>query len=31
MIAAEGLAAVGRIIAACRRSDRAATDYEIAW
>jgi hypothetical protein len=31
MIAAEGLAAVGRMIAACRRSDRAATNYEIAW
>jgi len=30
MIAAEGLAAVGRMIAAHRRSDRAATDYEIA-
>ena len=30
MIAAEGLAAVGRMIAAYRRSDRAATDYEIA-
>jgi hypothetical protein len=30
MIAAEGLAAVGRVIAACRRSDRAATDYRIA-
>jgi len=31
MIAAEGLAAVGRMIAAYRRGDRAATDYEIAW
>ena len=30
MIAAEGLAAVGRMIAAYRRSDGAATDYEIA-
>ena len=30
MIAAEGLAAVGRMIAAYSRSDRAATDYEIA-
>jgi hypothetical protein len=26
-----GLAAVGRMIAACRHADRAATDYEIAW
>jgi hypothetical protein len=26
-----GLAAVGRMIAACRHGDRAATDYEIAW
>ena len=31
MIAAEGLAAVGRMIAAYRRSDGAATYYEIAW
>lgn len=31
MNAAEGLAAVGRMIAACRHGDRAATDYEIAW
>ena len=30
MIAAEGLAAVGRMIAAYRRSDGAATDYKIA-
>ncbi len=27
MNAAEGLAAVGRMIAACRHGDRAATDY----
>jgi hypothetical protein len=31
MNAAEGLAAVGRMIAAFRYGDRAATDYEIAW
>ena len=31
MNAAEGLAAVGRTIAACCHGDRAATDYEIAW
>jgi len=31
MIAAEGMAAVGRMIAAYRRSASAATDYEIAW
>jgi hypothetical protein len=31
MIAAEGLAAVGRMIAAYRRSDGAATEYKIAW
>ena len=31
MIAAEGLAAAGRMIAACRRGDGAATGYEIAW
>ena len=31
MHAAERLAAVGRMIAACRHGDRAATDYEIAW
>ena len=31
MIAAGELAAVGRMIAAYRRSDGAATDYEIAW
>ena len=31
MNASEGLAAVGRMIAACRHGDRAATDYEIAW
>jgi hypothetical protein len=31
MIAAEGLAAVGRMIAAYRRSDGAATYYKIAW
>ena len=31
MSAAEGLAAVGHMIAAYRRSDSAATDYEIAW
>ena len=31
MNAAEGPAAVGRMIAACRHSDRAATEYEIAW
>jgi hypothetical protein len=30
MNAAEGLVAVGRMIAACRHGDRAATDYEIA-
>ena len=29
MNAAEGLAAVGPVIAACRHGDRAATDYEI--
>jgi hypothetical protein len=31
MIAAEGLAAVGRMIAAYRRSEGALTDYEIVW
>jgi len=31
MIAADGLAAVGRMIAAYRRSDGAATYYKIAW
>jgi hypothetical protein len=31
MIAAEGLATVGRMIAAYRRGDSAATDYEIGW
>jgi hypothetical protein len=31
VIAAEGLAAVGRMIAAYRRSDGAATDFKIAW
>ena len=31
MIAAEGVAAVGRMVAAYRGSDGAATDYEIAW
>ena len=31
MIAAEGLAAVGCMIAAYRRSDGAATYYKIAW
>ena len=31
MIAAEGLAAVGRMIAAYRRSDGAATYCKIAW
>ena len=31
MIAAEGLAAVGRMIAAYRRSGGAATYYKIAW
>jgi hypothetical protein len=31
MIAAEGLAAVGRMIAAYRSGDGAATNYEIAW
>jgi len=31
MIAAEGLAAVGRMVAAYRGSDVTATDYEIAW
>ena len=31
MIAAEGLAAVGRMIAAYHRSDGAATDFKIAW
>jgi len=31
MIAAEGLAAVGHMIAANRRSDGAATYYKIAW
>jgi hypothetical protein len=31
MIAAEGLAAVGRMIAAHRCGERAATDYQIAW
>ena len=31
MNVAEGLAAVGRMIAACRHGDLAATDYEIAW
>ncbi len=31
MIAAEGLAAVGRMIAAYRRGDATATDYEVAW
>jgi hypothetical protein len=31
VIAAEGLATVGRTIAAYRRSDGAATDYELAW
>jgi hypothetical protein len=31
VIAAEGLVAVGRMIVAYRRSDGAATDYEIAW
>jgi hypothetical protein len=31
MIAAEGLAAVGRMIAADRHGGRAATDYDIAW
>jgi len=31
MIAAEGLAAAGRMIAAYRRSDGAATYYKIAW
>ena len=30
MNAAEG-GRVGRMIAACRHGDRAATDYEIAW
>ena len=31
MNAAEGLAAVDRMIAACGHGDRAATDYQIAW
>jgi hypothetical protein len=31
MIAAEGLATVGCMIAACRRGDGAAADYVIAW
>jgi len=31
VIAAEGLAAAGRMIAACRRRDGAATDFKIAW
>ena len=31
MNAAEGLAAVDRMIAACGHGDRAATGYEIAW
>ena len=31
VIAAEGLAAVGRMIPAYRRSDGAATDFKIAW
>jgi hypothetical protein len=31
VIAAEGLAAVGRMIAACHRSDGAAPDFKIAW
>jgi hypothetical protein len=31
MIAAEGLAAVGRMIAGYRRGDATATDYEVAW
>jgi hypothetical protein len=31
VIAAEGLAAVGRMIAAYHRSDGAATDFKIAW
>ncbi len=31
MIAAEGLAAVGRMIAAYRQGDATATDYEVAW
>jgi hypothetical protein len=31
MIAAEGLAAVGRMVAAYRQGDANATDYEIAW
>ena len=31
MIAAEGPAAVGRMIAAYHRSDGAATDFKIAW
>jgi hypothetical protein len=31
MNAAEGRAAVGRMIAACRHGDRAAADYKIAW
>ena len=31
MIAAEGLAAVGRMIAAYHGSDGAATDFKIAW
>ena len=31
MIRVEGLAAVGRMIAAYRRSDGAATSYKIAW
>lgn len=31
MIAAEGLVAVGRMIAACRCGYGATTDYEIAW
>ncbi len=31
MIAAEGLAAVGRLISAYRQGDATATDYEVAW
>jgi hypothetical protein len=31
VIAAEGLAPVGRMIAAYRRTDGAATDFKIAW
>jgi precorrin isomerase len=31
MIAAEGLAAVGRLITGYRRGDATATDYEVAW